>query len=72
MIPFPIFSVIDSQSRVVLQALQFRRVFFFFCFILATTLDLIDAKPQRSISSWTYDDVISWLKEVGLENRSVD
>ena len=71
MIPFPIFSVIDSQSRVVLRALQFRRVFFF-CFILATTLDLIDAKPQRSISSWTYDDVISWLKKVGLENRSVD
>ena len=29
MIPFPFFSVIDSQSRVVLQAIQFRRVFFF-------------------------------------------
>ena len=71
MIPFPFFSVIDSQSRVVCKLYNFD-VCFFFCFILATTLDLTDAKPQRSISSWTYDDVISWLKEVGLENRSVD
>ena len=32
MIPFPIFSVTDRQSRVVFQALQFWRVLFFFLF----------------------------------------
>ena len=72
MIPFPIFSVTDRQLGWFFKLYSFDVCFFFSCFILATTLDLLDAKPQRSISSWTHDDVISWLKEKGLENRSVD
>jgi len=39
--------------------------------IAAAVENVVDASPQSSIRSWTHSDVKSWLKEVGLEDRSV-
>ena len=35
-------------------------------------MTVVDASPQSSIRSWTHGDVKSWLKDVGLEDRSVN
>ena len=33
--------------------------------------DVVDASPEFSIRSWSRNDVKSWIKDVGLEDRSV-
>ncbi|KAJ7380759.1 hypothetical protein OS493_007137 [Desmophyllum pertusum] len=35
----------------------------------AVVVDDVNASPQSSIRSWTWSDVTSWLKDVGLEDR---
>ena len=41
------------------------------CSIAAALENVVDAPSQSSIRSWTHNDVKSWLKDVGLEDRSV-